>query len=110
MAHLLYITGVNEDVVDTEGDDADHDSRVGMEWNPSYVALAGVHTCDSDSNTNTANVHLQAIPSYIALPRMVSQEQSLPASRSASACNLGQQSKVMTIAPAYRADSADVLI
>ena len=95
MAHLLYITGVSEDV-DTEGDDADRDSRVAMEWNPSYVALAGVHTCDS--NINTANIHLQANPSYVALPMMVSQGQyslprgSLPDSRSATACNLGQQS------------------
>ena len=80
--------------MDTECNDSDHDRCIAMELNPSYVALAGVHTCDS--NINTANVHLQTNPSYVALSMMVSQGQdsvlrgSLPASISATVCNLGQ--------------------
>ena len=40
-----------------------------MNLNPSYVALAEVYT--HDSSISTANVHLQANPSYVALPMTV---------------------------------------
>ena len=100
--------------MDTECNDSDHDSRVAVELNPSYVALAEVYTCVN--NINTANVHLQANPSYVALPMMVSQGQdsvprgSLPARRNAIACNLGQCRALPQQSHSHspRADSADV--
>ena len=71
---LCICAGVSEEnVVDTEQYDADH--SIAIDLNPSYVAITEVYTCDSNIMRNTAKVHLQANPSYIALPGMVSQGQ-----------------------------------